>query len=124
MKTFKTINLLILLSSFIFISCEGFMDPGSPATQITTPVPVAPTDKATGIYPAPAFEWNGDADKLQVSSDPNFSILSFSIDVTGKQTYSMDGGILKRGQLYFWRVGKSYTNDISWSNAFSFTIAP
>lgn len=124
MKIVKIINLIVLVSFLLMFGCQGFMDAGSSATHIVAPVPISPIDKATGIYPAPAFQWSGDADKLQVSTDPSFSSLAFSMDVTGKQGYCMDGGILKRGQLYFWRVGKSYTNDIEWSNAYSFTIAP
>lgn len=124
MKTVKTISIVIILSSFFMTGCSDFMSPGSTATQVTTPSPVSPLDNSTGIYPAPAFEWSGAADKLQVSTDAYFSHVVFSKDVTNLQGFCMDGGILQRGQIYFWRVGKNYGNDVSWSRAYSFTIAP
>ena len=124
MRTVKSFSLIILTGFLLFTGCEGFMEPGSTAKQVTTPFPISPTDNTTGIYPAPAFQWSGEADKLQVSTNSNFSNIVFSLDVTNLQGYCMEGGILERGGLYFWRVGKSYGSDISWSRAFSFTIAP
>ena len=123
----KRINLFsfIIVTGFLFLSgCQGFMDPSPIANTVTTPYPTAPPNNASNIYPAPAFSWSGSADRLQVSTDPDFTNIVFNIIVSSESGYCMDTGILKSGNLYFWRVGKSYGNDVAWSDAFNFTMAP
>lgn len=124
MKNLKFIILLIVISSFLFAACEGLNDPGSKATQVTTPMPVTPEDKITGVSQTPTFSWNGIAEKLQISISYDFATVKYEIDVTGTQNYTIEPGKLNKNSLYFWRVGKSYSNQMSWSGSFRFLTAP
>jgi hypothetical protein len=125
LKYLKYVSLFILMSSFVFTSCDGLNDPGSKGTEITTPVPVAPLDKSTGIEQNPTFSWTGIAEKLQISISYDFATIKYEIDVTNTQTYSIEMGKLNKNSLYFWRVGKSYgDNQMSWSGSFRFITAP
>lgn len=124
MKYLKYFSLLILINSFLFVACSGLNDPGSTATQVTTPTPISPSDNSTNVTQTPTFTWDGAAEKLQISLSYNFAIVNYEINVTGTQSYTIDSGKLSKNQLYFWRVGKSYSDQISWSGSFKFITAP
>ena len=118
------ITIIFIVSSFIVISCSGLTEPGSTATTVTTPYPTSPLDNARDISLTPTFEWNGVAEKLQISISYDFSTVKYEFDVSGSQSHTIDSGKLTNNTLYFWRVGKTYSNQMSWSGSLKFITIP
>lgn len=115
----KFIYLIILFASVFFLNgCDS--PSGSKPDAVTKPTLVSPTDNATNVSVTPTFQWSGEANKLEISLNPNFSTLVHSTNVTG-QTYTAPAGVLLKNTRYYWHAGKTSGSDIYWSDdKFSF----
>ena len=113
----KVFLLVTLLVTIIHFGCSD-SDSTASAT-ITAPTLTSPADNATGVPLQPTFKWSGGADKLQISTNSNFSTLIHEATVSGTE-YSMPNS-LGAGTLYFWRAGKTSGGTVYWSTAFRFT---
>lgn len=122
MKRYMCFLTILLSLLFVFSSCDS--PSGSKPDAVTKPSLISPNDNATNISTNPTFKWNGEADKLEVSSNITFSQVVYSATVSG-QTHTMPAGYLGTNSRYYWHAGKTSGSDIYWSDEkFTFVTAP
>lgn len=116
MKQTKNLISFLLILLFTITVLNGCDSPsGAKPDAITKPSLSSPNDNATNVSLTPTFTWTGAADVLEVATNPNFSPLTHSADVTG-QSYKMPSGKLQRYTRYYWHAGKKSGSDIYWSD--------
>ncbi|MCI0449941.1 MAG: hypothetical protein L0Y79_09190 [Chlorobi bacterium] len=116
----KKLGLILIIVSILysFIGCDSATD--SKATSVTRPSLLEPVDNATGVSRYPTFKWSGEADRLEVSRNSNFSN-PIGRNISGTQ-YQLTDTLLDANTVYFWRVGKTSGSTIYWSeNSWRFT---
>jgi len=118
----KKIGFLIIILSIavsIFGGCDSATD--SKATTVTgPPTLLEPVNNATNVSLNPTFKWSGEADRLEISTNPNFENPERSSNVSGTQ-YVLPAPPLLPSKVYFWRAGKTSGTTINWANSFRFT---
>jgi len=87
------------------------------------PSGIFPPDSSTIADKTPLFQWTGGAIqyRLQVSTDPLFSLGSCVIDEIVSGTEYQTPGKLDNAQ-YYWRTGTPFGQDWTWASALSFTV--
>lgn len=122
MKFFSFIVVILIAVSYSFIGCDSVSD--SKPVSTTPPTLTYPADNDSNVSVTPTFTWSGTADKVQVSSNPTFSTLVHSADVSGN-SYTMPGPGLQHGIYYYWRAGRTSGATVYWSvNYHTFRTIP
>lgn len=120
MKVSWLIPILLLVTVFIFNSCDSPTD--SKAVQVTPPSPVYPPNNDTLTTLTPTCTWNGTADKIQISEYPSYATLVHEANVSGN-SYPIPSRVLENNSTYYWHVGVASGSNIYWSDvSFRFTI--
>jgi hypothetical protein len=117
----KKLGLILIIAPLVFnfIGCDSATD--SKATSVgQAPTLLQPSNNATGVSRYPVFKWSGEADKLEISTNPNFNPPDRSANVSGTQ-YQLPDPPLAPTQVYFWRAGKTSGSTVIWSNSWKFT---
>jgi hypothetical protein len=115
---FLTASLLVFVLSII-TGCDSPTE--TKAVSVSSPTLVAPADNSQNVSVTPTFTWTGDADKLQVCTNTNYTTLEYSADVSGT-SHTMSGHTLgSGGSVYFWRAGKTSGTTVYWSDSYRFT---
>ncbi len=115
MKVHLLIFVLLITFAFIFSSCDSPTD--SKAVSVSSPSLVYPADGDTlsgGVIP---FQWNGTADKFQISCFPSFAQLLYDANISGT-TCSVNVTNFDKcdnSYTYYWRAGLSSGSNVYWS---------
>jgi hypothetical protein len=116
----KYILFLIIIPVIVLTGCDS--PSGSKPDPVTRPELVSPENNATNVPLTPLFKWTGEANIIQVATNPNFGAndVKHTAAISGQQ-YNMPAGVLQNGIRYYWRVGKSTGSTTDWSSSiFSF----
>jgi hypothetical protein len=119
----KNLISLFLFSAFAFVYFAG-CDSSSNSVAIPTSIPelVSPVDGDTMVSLNPTFRWNNTGNKIEISWNPNFSTIFHSATVSG-QYYTISTS-LETGRWYWWHIGHSEGQNITWSTTWKFRTHP
>jgi len=121
MKYFASFILFIMMG-YSFIGCDNPTQ--TKATNVSPPTLVSPSDYDSNVSVTPTFMWDGNANKLEVATNPNFTNIVHSASVTGNQ-YTLTPPPLDHGLFYYWRAGITSGQNVYWSeNYYTFRTAP
>ncbi len=123
MKVHLLIPILLLLSVFVFSSCDSPTD--SKAVQVSAPSLVYPANNDTIEGFSVRFQWTGSADRFQISCYPSFSQCLYDANISGTSCNVDLTGYDKCGNTYtyYWRAGSSMGGNVYWSElTYHFTI--
>ena len=113
---------LVGLLTFSFIGCDNPTQ--TKATNVAPPSLVSPSDYDSMVSITPTFVWDGGANRLEVASNPDFSNIIHSAEVSGTQ-YTLTPPPLQHGVYYYWRAGIATGQNVYWSeNYYIFKTAP
>jgi hypothetical protein len=114
--------IVIIISGYLYIGCDNPTQ--TKATNVSPPSLVSPSDYDSMVPVTPTFTWNGNATKLEVATNPDFSNIVHSAEVSGNQ-YTLTPPPLQHGLFYYWRAGISTGQNVYWSeNYYTFRTAP
>jgi len=122
----KKMLLFLVLSFFLFNSCNKSDSPTDPIEPTAPPVPTlsSPANNATSVAIPPTLTWNASTGAasytLQVSTSSSFT--SFAYNQSGLTGTSQQVGGLSNNTKYYWRVNATNSVGTSdWSTVWNFT---
>ena len=98
----------------------------APTNPPVAPTLISPPNNSTGISVTPTLDWNdvstASSYRVQVSVSSSFSSTIVDVSNLTTSSYTIPGGILSYGALYYWRVNATNSIDTSpWSAIWNFT---